>query len=154
MKKNYALALVAFFTFMAVQAQFVDDIESYPTGSIFTDRWTTWNGIDDGLQNAEVSTDFAASGTKSIKIGPGGPGPQDAVLDFQGVAASGTWNVKWLMYIPTGNSAYFNVQGNTDPNAEVNMQFLSGNIFFNAENASPGIAFDDNSGFELSLIHI
>tara|TARA_A100000171_G_scaffold52635_2_gene72052 strand:- start:831 stop:2759 length:1929 start_codon:yes stop_codon:yes gene_type:complete len=155
MKNNYAMALVAFFMFMGVHAQFVDDIESYPTGSIFTERWTTWNGLNDGLQNAEVSTEFAASGAKSIKIGPGapGPGPQDAILDFQGVATSGIWNAKWLMYIPSGHSAYFNVQGNTNPNAEVNSQYLSGNITFNAENATPGTAFDDNSTFEFSFPH-
>lgn len=155
MKKNYAMASLAFFIFMGLQAQFVDDIESYPTGSIFTDRWTTWNGLDDGLQNAEVSTDFAASETKSIKIGPGtpGPGPQDAILDFQGAATSGIWNAKWLMYIPSGHSAYFNVQGNTDPNAEFNSQYLSGNITFNGDNFTPGLAFDDNSGFEFAFPH-
>ncbi len=143
MNKLYLFTLSIFCFSLALNAQFTDDIESYDEGPLFTDMWTTWDGNNDGSQNAIVSTDFAASGEKSIFIGPG-QGPQDAVLDFGGVATSGSWRLSWLMYIPGGNSGYINLQGNVSPSANDNLQFLSGNIFFNEANGSPGMGQDDN----------
>ncbi|MCT8338507.1 T9SS type A sorting domain-containing protein [Flavobacteriaceae bacterium TK19130] len=147
MRKFYLLAVIAIGFAFSASAQFTDDIESYSTGPIFTDRWTTWDGSNDGSQNAIVSTDQALSGSQSIFIGPSSGG-QDAVLDFQGAANSGVWSSLFYMYIPSGQSAYFNVQGNVEPTANDNLQFLSGDIYFNEGDASPGEGSDANSNLE------
>ena len=148
MKKSYTqtLALLGF-SFMC-GAQFTDDIESYEEGSVFNDTWTTWDGNDDGAQNARVSSAYANSGTKSIFIGEGAApngGPQDAVLSLGDGVSSGEWSVKWMMYIPADKSAYFNLQGSIAPNAIANLEFLSGNVTFNAANGTPGMGADDNA---------
>ena len=148
MKKIYSLALAALgFSFMC-GAQFTDDIESYDEGPVFNDIWTTWDGNDDGAQNAMVSSAYANSGTKSVFIAAGAApngGPQDAVLNLGDGVSSGAWSVKWMMYIPANNSAYFNLQGNVSPNANANLEFLSGNVTFNAANGTPGMGADDNA---------
>ncbi len=133
------------------QAQFTDDIESYDEGPLFNEFWTTWDGNNDGDQNAIVSTAYANSGTKSVFIGAG-QGPQDAVLDLGGVATEGAWSVKWMMYVPDGKSAYFNLQGSIAPNANANLQFISGNITLNAGNENPGLGNDDNADGPSSFI--
>ncbi len=146
MKKIYLAALVLFATVFSANAQFTDDIEGYGNGPLFTPQWTTWDGNNDGTQNAIVSQDQALSGIKSVFIGPSSGG-QDAILDFQGAApgGSGIWTVEWKMYIPSGNSGYFNIQGNTSPDANANQQFLSGDIYFNQTGNNPGEGSDANS---------
>ncbi len=84
MKELYLLPVAMLVCVLCSTAQFTDDIESYDEGPVFTDRWTTWDGTDDGEQNAIVSTTYAASGTKSIFIDAGAAdgGPQDAILNL------------------------------------------------------------------------
>lgn len=127
MKKIYLLVILAFGLATSTNAQFMDDLESYPQGPLFTPRWTTWDGNNDGNQNAIVSTLQQNSGVNSIFIGPNSGG-QDAVLDFEGLLTSGTWTILWSMYIETGSTGYFNLQGNVTPNANANLEFLSGDI--------------------------
>jgi len=153
MNKIYFLTLFLLTISIGLNAQFTDDLESYDEGSLFTDMWTTWDGNDDGVQNAFISTDQSFSGDKSIFIGVAGTNPQDAVLDFGGVATSGKWNLSWMMYVPAGNSAYINLQGSVTPNANANLQFVSGNIYFNQTNGSPGIGEDDNGQIFFNFPH-
>ena len=150
-----AIAVCAF-AFTA-DAQFTDDFEDYTFGPLFNDIWTTWDGNNDGAQNIEVVAEQPLSGAFSGKIGPGAAagGPQDAVLDFGGVAQNGTgiWTVQWMMYIPSGNSGYFNIQGSVDPSADVNREFLSGDIYLNEGNLTPGEGDDDNGGGTFTFPH-
>lgn len=143
MKKIYFLAASLLFASVA-NAQFEDDIESYNNGPLFTPRWTTWTADNDGNQNAIVSTDQAFDGTKSIFIGPSAGG-QDAILDFGGLRTSGVWSVAWRMYIPSGQTAYFNLQGNVSPSADANQEFYSGNVTMTA-----GTLTDDGGGNTIS----
>lgn len=154
MKKIYLMAALFAVGFTA-QAQFTDDLESYGQGPLFTERWTTWDGNNDGAQNIVIQAEQQFSGAFSGKISPGvlpSGGPQDALLDLGGVAqnGSGVWTLQFMMYIPSGNSGYFNIQGSVDPSANDNLQFMSGNIVFNESNGSPGIGEDQN-GTGLSL---
>ncbi|MFK7758132.1 MAG: T9SS type A sorting domain-containing protein [Flavobacteriales bacterium] len=151
MKKLYTLTLAVLGLSLMSYAQFTDDLESYDEGSLFNEYWTTWDGNDDGAQNAIVTTAQASSGTKSVLIGAG-PGPQDAVLDFGGVATDGAWSASWMMYVPDGKSAYINLQGSIVPNANASLQFLSGNITFNAAGDTPGLGNDDNADGPSSFI--
>ncbi len=142
MKKIYILAIaLGAFTFSA-NAQFTDDIESYGLGPVHEGPWTSWSGAP-GPEDGIVTDDEANSGSQSIVIQTG---PQDCVLDFVDAAPSGSgvWTAAWMMYVPSGKSAYFNLQGNTIPNANANLQFISGNILFNGLNATPGAGTDDN----------
>jgi len=147
MKKIYLLTALMVSLTAVLNAQFTDDMENYDEGPVFNDIWTTWDGTNDGEQNAIVSTNYASSGTKSMYIGAGGAngGPQDAVLQFGEGLTSGSWSCSWMMYIPADSSAYFNLQGSVIPNANANLQFLSGNVNLNSDNASPGMGNDDNA---------
>ena len=106
MKKVYFLAL-ALLGLGSLNAQFSDDFESYPTGPYFGGHWSNWSGVSSNSENIIVSTDFAASGTKSGYIG--GNGVQDAILKL-GNKFVGQWTFTQKMYIPFGTSAYFNFQ--------------------------------------------
>ena len=132
--KNYLLFLL-FSASLMLNAQ-IDDIESYPEGPLFNNTWTTWNGENDGAQNAIVTTDQANSGTKSIVIENDG---QDALYYQGGTANSGTWKAEWSMFVPTGHSGYFNVQGNAERLTQGgDPVFLSNDIYFNRFNANSG----------------
>ncbi len=159
MKKLYLCTMAALCLSLSSNAQFTDDFESYDEGSLFNSTFTTWDGVNDGAQNAIVTTDQSASGTKSIFIGPnGGPGAtQDAVVDLGGVATTGVWDLNWMMYIPQGNSAYINLQGNVTPNANANLEFLSGNITFaNGEGTDDGgptfFSFPHDTWFAMGVV--
>lgn len=147
MKKNYSTGILVLCVLSLLNAQIpLDNIESYPEGLLYEGPWTTWDGLN-GDQNAIVSTDIAASGTKSIKIEGGNT--QDVIFN-QGInATSGTWSTKWKMFIPKGNSAYFNLQGNATPSAGANLVFLTRGIEFNRANQTPeeGIILDTGETF-------
>ncbi|MEZ4858363.1 MAG: T9SS type A sorting domain-containing protein [Flavobacteriaceae bacterium] len=144
MYKNYfSIVSLIFLYSLNVSSQFNDTIESYPLGPLFNNRWTTWNG-NNNFENAIVTNEISASGTKSIFVGEGGTNAQDIILDFEGVAITGIWNASWLMYIPSGQSAYLGVQGNTNPNAAAHNQLPAGHLFFNEDNASPGQGYNEN----------
>ncbi len=145
--KKYSLLIIILVTTFTANAQFFDDIESYDEGIIFTDRWRTWTNENDGIQNAIVTTDMAFSGNKSIFVGPGENG-QDPLLVLQPAGQAGKWNITWKMYIPSGNSGYFNLQGDVFPSASENNQFITGNVNFNEENASPGQGVDNNPDYD------
>ncbi len=127
MKKIYLLAVFALGLGLSANAQFTDDIEAYSLGPVFTPRWTTWDGVNDGNQNAIATDDQAFDGTQSMVINTSGGG-QDAVLNVGSLKTSGTWSIAWQMYVPSGATAYFNLQGNVLPNANANLEFYTGNV--------------------------
>ena len=130
MRKIYLLAATALFA-LSANAQFTDGFESYDDGPIFTDLWTTWSGTDTGTENVIVSDEKAFEGSQSGLIGGGGA--QDGILDFPGAAyTTGVYSLQMKMSIASGKTGYFNLQGNVDPNANANQQFVSGNINFTA----------------------
>jgi gliding motility-associated-like protein len=88
-----------------------DDLETYSVGPIVTqsENWPTWtpNTI---AESGEVSTEQAHSGTKSVKItGIASGGPMDQFYNL-GDLNSGVWEVAYWLYIPSGNTAYTNLQ--------------------------------------------
>ncbi len=91
-----------------------DDIESYDLGDIngAAGHWGVWTGA---TSSGVVSEDFAASGTKSVKI-DGNIAGQDALL-FLNNASDGHYWVGWKMYVPEGNIGYFNLQHDPTPGA-------------------------------------
>ena len=140
MKKNYFLAILFAFVMVSVNAQFEDDMESYTDGSpISQDWWTDW-GCGGGAGCAIISSsDFARSGGLSGMIPA--DGTTDAVLDM-GNKIFGEWGLDFWMYVPSGNEAYWNLQGTVPIGAG---EWIVGNIFFNQDLATPGEGLIDNS---------
>ncbi len=89
-----------------------DDFETYNVGNISpqSNHWIPWNLVDapTNALSAEVSTDFASNGTKSMKVKLDGAG-DDQLLQL-GDKSTGRYSLSWKYYIPTGKATYFNVQ--------------------------------------------
>jgi hypothetical protein len=92
-----------------------DNFETYTIGNISPQaaHWIPWDLNDNSPVSAEVSTEFASQGTKSMKVKLDGAG-DDQLLKL-GNKATGRYSLKWKQYVPTGKAAYINVQ--TDENA-------------------------------------
>ncbi len=139
MKKIYLLAATALFA-LSANAQFMDDVESYPVGPLHAGNWSSWSGAAGG-EDVIVTEAQANDGTKSIVVNTAG---QDALLTTGGAATeSGLWTMNFKMYVPTGKSAYFNIQGSDTPGDS----FLSGDVYFNTANGAPGEAVDGDDTF-------
>lgn len=98
-----------------------DDFESYNVGNLSSQspHWIPWdlNDAANNVVSAEVSTEQASNGTKSMKVKPDGASGDDQLLQL-GNRTSGRYSLKWKYYIPTGKAAYFNIQTDeTDPGA-------------------------------------
>lgn len=111
MKKVYLLALAAGVFTLTANAQFDDDIESYPIGTINNDIWQSWDGTAGTADDISVSDDEALSGSQSILVAEGGV--IDGILNL-GNKTEGVWELTFNMFVPSGKSGYFNIQ-NTLP---------------------------------------
>ena len=88
-----------------------DDFEAYTAGSFdgqFTaGEWEGWGGPS----NADVSTDYAVSGTNSLKVWENGDTFTDAVALLEPITA-GSKTITMMQYIPsTGGGAYYHLMG-------------------------------------------
>lgn len=90
-----------------------DDFESYTVGNISAQspHWIPWdlNDVASNIVSAEVSTEQASNGTKSMKVKPDGAAGDDQLLQL-GNRSTGRYSLKWKYFIPTGKAAYFNIQ--------------------------------------------
>ena len=93
---------------------FTDDFEAYETGDSISlvsevDPWVLWSNLD--TEEAYVSDEVAQSGTKSLKLegASAAGGPQDIVLV---AGLEGQYEVTFSLFVPEGNSGYYNVQEN------------------------------------------
>ena len=89
---------------------FTDSFETYTAGGFLaqqaTPAWTTWSNAPGGSEDAIISTDFANSGTQSVKVANSS---MDIILPL-GNKTSGKFNVSFYYYIPSGFGGYFNLQ--------------------------------------------
>lgn len=99
-----------------------DDFESYTVGAVSPQApwWTPWTGGDASPLSAEVSTEQHSNGTKALKVVKDGDGDDQLLL--LGDKASGHFELKWKMFIPTGHAGYFNIQ-NTEVTGTWNGDF-------------------------------
>lgn len=93
---------------------FIDDFEAYETGDSISlvsevDPWVLWSNLD--TEEAYVTDEVAQSGTKSLKLegSSAAGGPQDIVLV---AGLEGQYEVTFSLFVPEGNSGYYNVQEN------------------------------------------
>jgi hypothetical protein len=78
--------------------------------------WTTWTAGQEGTSaDAQVTTDFAQEGTKSLHIyqEAAAGGPMDVVM-LAGLS-EGTYDCSFWMYVPSGASGYYNFQEDMTP---------------------------------------
>lgn len=109
----FTLPLIILFSVLstAQQTVFFDNFESYIVGQKIACQnpidWTTWSSAPCGAEDANCSSNFAFSGTKSFVIVP----VNDFVKPLNGIS-SGKWELKWQMYIPSSKAGYFNTLSN------------------------------------------
>ena len=140
MKKNYFLAAILSFAMVSMNAQFTDDMESYTDGSpISGAHWTDW-GCGGGPGCAIMSSSAQAQGGSLSGLIPADE-TTDAVLSL-GNKIFGEWGLEFWMYVPSGQEGYFNLQGVVPIGAG---EWIVGNIFFNQDNANPGVGLIDDS---------
>tara|TARA_R110001592_G_scaffold57323_5_gene174311 strand:+ start:3983 stop:5728 length:1746 start_codon:yes stop_codon:yes gene_type:complete len=89
---------------------FTDSFETYTAGGFLaqqaTPTWTTWNNTPGSSEDATISTDYANSGTQSVKIANAN---MDIILPL-GNKTSGKFNVSFYYYLPSGFGGYYNLQ--------------------------------------------
>ncbi|MBK7938052.1 MAG: T9SS type A sorting domain-containing protein [Lewinellaceae bacterium] len=102
-----------------------DNIESYTVGNISAQspHWRSWSGVDNGADDAEVSTEQASDGTKSVKIKPDNAPAGDDQLLLLGNKTTGRYSLKWMTYVGAGNGAYFNIQNSETAGQQFNGEF-------------------------------
>ena len=141
MKKIYLLVLALGAFTLSANAQFNDDMEGYSLGPVHEDWWSSWDGVP-SADDLVVSDEYANSGSQSGFVG--GDGVQDALL-LLGNQTTGSWQLDFKMYIPTGKSGYYNFQGATEGGGAGNGGagvFLSPNLIFNnvlSASGAPGL---------------
>ena len=140
MKKIWILFLVCFLTTINVNAQFIDDMESYTDGEPINE----WHWTDGGCGGGEgcsilSSSAFAVEGDLSGFIP--GDGTTEAALDL-GNKIFGQWGLVFWIYIPEGKEGEISLQG-TVPIEEGNS--VVGGIFFNKDIESPGVGLVTDS---------
>lgn len=79
------------------------------------ESWMTWSDNPGSTEDAQVSSDFAASGQNSMHVFQTAQagGPMDVV--YVAGINSGAYDVSFKMYIPTGASGYYNFQETSTP---------------------------------------
>jgi len=138
MKKHYFFAAL-FAVALTANAQFTDDMESYAVGApISQDWWTDW-GCGGGAGCAIISSDAQANDGSKSGLVPD-DGTTDAVLDL-GNKIFGQWDLTFFMYVPSGQEAYWNLQGTVPIGAG---EWIMGNFFFNQDNLNPGVGLIDD----------
>ncbi|MEL6809843.1 MAG: T9SS type A sorting domain-containing protein [Bacteroidota bacterium] len=157
MKKFYLFSIFLFSLVSTIDAQLIeDDFEFYVPGDMGEQNptvWSTWSGDpSDGSNILVVEGVSTGSGNQAGFIGPGSL--QDCLL-LLGNQTFGNYFISFNMYIPTGKTAYFNIQGETETNTTTGYEgagngglgvFNSGNLFFNNGGVNPGIFEDDATG--------
>lgn len=133
MEKKYIILALICYLFTNINAQFVDDMETYVDGlTIYTGHWTDWN--QNGNTPIYSSSTHANSGQLSGYIPANGT--TDGVLDL-GNKSTGDWGIKFMMYIPSGKSGYFNLQEHIPTNGVSAV----GDIYFNKDGNYPGSGY-------------
>jgi hypothetical protein len=119
-----------------------DNIETYNTAQRIGPQaahWTTWSGTEGGTEDGIVTTEKAASGTKSVKVlaTAAAGGPMDLVLNL-GNKAAGRFSLKWKMYVPLNKKAYYNIQELVPIPANPPTGSWNLDVFFEASGAARG----------------
>ena len=140
MIKDYFSAIIISLVLTSMNAQFVDNMESYTDGEPISEgHWTDW-GCFGGPGCAIMSSSVHAQDGNLSGYIPG-DNSTDAVLNLGG-QLFGEWGLSFWMYVPSGKEAYWNLQGQVPIG---NGEWIVGNIQFNKELENPNTGIIDNS---------
>jgi hypothetical protein len=93
-----------------------ENFESYNVGDYIgevSSIWTTWSGATGGNEDGQISDEQAYSGTQSLKVyGSASGGPMDLYFP---IGLETPYDVSFKLYIPSGYSAYMNIQEQLTP---------------------------------------
>ncbi len=122
-----------------------EDFESYNVGS-FDSQWdpAEWVGWFGGPSNVVISDDYANSGSKSMQIEQ-----DDDIVAYTGALNSGTYEITFMQYIPSGNGAYVNFQHNYS-NTEGDWAF---EVYFSDEVTGQAIIITDAVQTPFPIVH-
>ncbi|NOX47413.1 MAG: T9SS type A sorting domain-containing protein [Chlorobi bacterium] len=119
MKKSGFLVALIMLTIVVVsqnnkEVVFIDDFETYDPGGQLAcqnpDDWSTWDIFPCGPEDAHISDMYSHSGINSVNIVEG----NDNYYELNEYLTSGLVNVSMMIYIPIGNSAYYNAMSDCD----------------------------------------
>ena len=130
MKKLHFIFIIALLTSSLSFGQmiFEDNFDAYTAGTQLTaqtSNWTTWSGNPSTGEDPYVSNAYAYSGTNSVNIITN----NDLVYEIPNYT-TGKYSIKYMMYIPTGNTAYWNILTQFNPSAAWGVE-----VYFNAGGA-------------------
>lgn len=123
--KKITFLIFALFAFATTQAQYQIDFDSFTVGDvdIQSSHLILWPAST--ATSPQVVTAQANSTPNSMKVGSN---TTDDILFQLGDKTSGTWIVKWMMYLPADATGYWNIQENQTASPDVyNGEFFVGN---------------------------
>ena len=137
MKTKLLFTMLFCIAFTSINAQFSDNMESYVDGQpIYQDHWEDW-----GCGGSCAITSSSVQAQEGSLSGYVNNSSTDGVLNL-GNQTTGEWGLSFWMYVPSGSEGYFNLQGQV-PIASG--EWLVGNVYFNQDNANPGVGHIDDS---------
>ncbi len=89
-----------------------DGFEAYNNGPIYgqSTLFIGWSGV---AGDGTVSTTYARTGTKSMRIYDSGPNTFTDIVALFDTVDTGVWNLEFAIYVPSGGSGgYYNLQQN------------------------------------------
>ncbi|MFC0520216.1 T9SS type A sorting domain-containing protein [Mesonia maritima] len=137
-----------------IQSQTSIDFDSFTLGDVspqssIIEKWPdpTANPTD-----AQVSDDYSNSAPNSLLIRPQTGGIEDDILINLGNKNLGVWEIKFMMYVPTGHNGYFNIQEyeSIDPTSQWNGEFYVGST---TSGGSAGVVSHNNLSGTASFPH-
>jgi hypothetical protein len=115
MKKSTLILVIIMMATLGVQSQTVlysDNFDSYTMGGYLAIQDPTWFGTWENKpgtgQDALISKAFANSPKLSVLVDETG-GATDLLLKL-GDKTTGSYELKWMMYVESGKAAYYNIQ--------------------------------------------
>lgn len=138
------LVFLVSFTVLLINAQFVDDMESYTPGQPISGvgPWLDF-GCGGGIGCALMSSSEQAHYGSQSGLVPGDT-TTDVILDL-GNNIFGTWSLQFYMYVPSNKEAYWSTMSATPTNCD---GWTGGWFYFNQDNVNPGIGLIDNIAIE------
>ena len=137
---------------------FCEDFDTYDLGPVGlqSDNFTTWSLNPGGPDDCDVTDVVSSSGDNSIVISD--VDPDDAIL-LLGGRTGGIYQLDFLMYIPPGSSAYWNIQkvttGFGGANENFNMQsfMMAGQGDIQTEGANvANYSYPEGAWFPIELL--
>ena len=105
---------------MAQTPPYTDNFDSYTLNGFIAaqngDWWTTWSNLPGSNEDGQVSNAYSNSPTQAILLDEVNAA-SDLILKL-GDQVSGSYELKWMMYVENGKCGYFNIQKTMVPGTQ------------------------------------